>query len=136
MTALTVGRLIAQALPRLTPRTLYLVAGAGGCGGIVLAGLAGSPVPSLAGFALTGLTLGPLVPALLSRAAAGDHSGALVSGVSAISYTGFVASPLLVAALAAWLGLPGALACLGLFALPLLAMAALARPEYGRTLSR
>lgn len=136
MTALTVGRLIAQALPLLTPRVLYLVAGAGGCGGIVLAGLAGSPAPSLAGFALTGLTLGPLVPALLSRAAAGDPSGALVSGVSAISYTGFVASPLLVAALAAWLGLSGALACLGLLALPLLVMAALTRPEYGRTLSR
>ncbi len=136
MAALTVGRLIAQALPLLTPRMLYLVAGAGGCGGIVLAGLAGSPAPSLAGFALTGLTLGPLVPALLSRAAAGDPSGALVSGVSAISYTGFVASPLLVAALAAWLGLPGALACLGLLALPLLVMAALTRPEYGRTLSR
>lgn len=136
MTALTVGRLIAQALPLLTPRTLYLVAGVGGCGGIALAGLAGSPVAALAGFALTGLTLGPLVPALLSRAAADDATGALVSGVSAISYTGFVVSPLLVAALAAWLGLPAALACLGLLALPLLAMAAFVRPEYGRSLRR
>ncbi|MGN9785495.1 MFS transporter [Nonomuraea sp. ZG12] len=136
MAALTAGRLIAQALPRLTPRTLYLVGGAGGCGGIVLAGLADSPGPSLAWFALTGLTLGPLVPALLSRAAAGDPTGALVSSVSTISYAAFVASPLLVAALAAWLGLPGALACLGLFALPLLAMAALSRPEYGRSLRR
>ncbi|MFI7448250.1 MFS transporter [Nonomuraea sp. NPDC049714] len=136
MAALTAGRLIAQALPRLTPRTLYLVGGVGGGGGIVLAGLAGSPGPSLAWFALAGLTLGPLVPALLSRAAAGDPTGALVSSVSTISYAAFVASPLLVAALAAWLGLPGALACLGLFALPLLAMAALSRPEYGRSLRR
>ncbi len=136
MTALTVGRLIAQALPRLTVRALYGVAGVGGGGGIALAGLAGSPPLILVGFALTGLTLGPLVPALLSRAAADDPSGALVSGVSAVSYTGFVLSPLLVAALSAWLGLPGAFVCLGVLALPPLAMAVLARPEHDRPLGR
>jgi MFS family permease len=128
MAALTAGRLAAQALPLLTNRTLYAVAGIGGGAGIVLAALATTPPLSLAGFALTGLALGPLVPALLSRAAADDHTGALVSALSAISYTGFVASPLLVAALTAWLGLPAALAALGVLAVPLLLMAA--RPKH------
>ncbi|MDF2708916.1 MAG: hypothetical protein K0R62_4568, partial [Nonomuraea muscovyensis] len=52
-----------------------------------------------------------------------DPGGTLVSAVSAISYTAFVASPVLVGALAAWQGLPAALALLGLLALPLLARA-------------
>jgi fucose permease len=120
MAALTAGRLIAQALPRISLGTIYLVAGLGGLAGMALAGLGGSVGASLAGFGLTGLTLGPLVPALLSRTAAGDPSGVLVSTVSAISYAGFVAGPLLVSGLAAWLGLPGALAALGLLAVPLL----------------
>ncbi|MEU0570704.1 MFS transporter [Nonomuraea sp. NPDC005983] len=121
MGALTAGRIIAQALPRLPMRFHYLAAGAGGGAGIALAGLGGSAVASLAGFALTGLALGPLLPAVLSQAAADDPTGTLVSALSAISYTGFVASPLLVAALMSWVGLPAALAALALLALPLLA---------------
>ncbi|MEU7002976.1 hypothetical protein [Nonomuraea sp. NPDC046570] len=120
MGALTVGRLLAQAFPRVGLRTLYLVGAIGGGGGIALAGLGPSVWLSLAGFALTGLALGPLVPAMLSHAAAGDSSGTLVSAISTISYTGFVISPLLVAALSAWLTLPTALAALGLLAIPLL----------------
>ncbi|NUW30668.1 MFS transporter [Nonomuraea sp. SMC257] len=130
MGAQTVGRLAAQALPRLPQRALHLVAGLGGGAGIALAGWGGpsGSVPvSLAGFALTGLALGPLVPAVLSRAAADDPSGALVSSVSVVSYTAFVVSPPLVAGLAAWLGLPAALSALALLALPLLARAAVAR---------
>ncbi|NUT11146.1 MAG: MFS transporter, partial [Nonomuraea sp.] len=80
MAALTAGRLVAHALPRLPFRTLYLVAGAGGGCGIALAGLGGTVPLSMAGFALTGLALGPLVPALLSRSAAGDPTGTLVWG--------------------------------------------------------
>jgi hypothetical protein len=148
MAALTAGRLIVQALPPVPARALYLVAGLGGGAGMVLAGWGGpaaftaapeesatvtaapegpvgSVAVSLAGFALTGLALGPLVPALLSRAAADDPSGTLVSAVSAISYTAFVVSPLLVGTLAAWLGLPAALSALGLLTLPLLARALL-----------
>lgn len=136
MAALTAGRLIVQALPPVPVRALSLVAGLGGGAGIALAGWGGPGGPgfglgagagpvavSLAGFALTGLALGPVVPALLSHAAADDPSGTLVSAVSAISYTAFVASPLLVGALAAWHGLPAALAMLSLLALPLLARA-------------
>ncbi|MGW0480011.1 MFS transporter [Nonomuraea sp. NPDC003214] len=130
MAALTAGRLVVHALPRLPERALYLVAGLGGAGGIALAGLAGTPALSLAGFALTGLALGPVVPAMLSRAAAGDPTGTQVSALSAISYTGFVVSPLLMAALAAWLGLPAALAAIGLLALPLVVLAVASRgPE-------
>ncbi|MGR6916001.1 MFS transporter [[Actinomadura] parvosata] len=124
MAALTAGRLVAQALPRLPLKALYVVAGAGGGAGIALAGLGGGAAASLAGFGLTGLALGPVVPALLSRAAADDPSGTMVWGVSTISYTGFVVSPLLVAGLSGWIGLPAALAALGLLGLPLLARAA------------
>ncbi|MFI7615177.1 MFS transporter [Nonomuraea terrae] len=121
MAALTAGRLLAQALPRVRLRTLYLVAGVGGGAGIALAGMGGGVPVTIAGFAVTGLALGPIVPALLSHAAAGDSSGTLVWGVSTISYTGFVVSPLLVAGLSGWLGLPAALAVLGLLGLPLVA---------------
>ncbi|MFI6504311.1 MFS transporter [Nonomuraea typhae] len=124
MAALTAGRLVAQALPRLGPRALYAAAGAGGGAGIVLAGLAPAPGWALAGFALTGLALGPLVPAILSRASADDPRGSLVAAVSTLSYAGFVASPLLVGALAAAGGLRMALALLGVLAVPLLAMSA------------
>ncbi|UBU10989.1 MFS transporter [Nonomuraea gerenzanensis] len=127
MAALTAGRLLAQALPRVPLRVLYLVAGVGGGAGIALAGLGGGAAASLAGFGLTGLALGPVVPALLSRAAADDPSGTMVWGVSTISYTGFVISPLLVAGLSGWLGLPAALAALGLLGLPLLVRAAAGR---------
>ncbi|TDE41285.1 MFS transporter [Nonomuraea mesophila] len=119
MAALTVGRLVVQALPRTPLRALHLVAGVGGGGGIALAALSDSVPVSMAGFALTGLALGPMVPALLSRAAADDSSGTLVWWVSTISYTGFVVSPLLVAGLSGWLGLPAAMAALGLLGLPL-----------------
>ncbi|MFG1705960.1 MFS transporter [Nonomuraea sp. M3C6] len=128
MAALTAGRLVVQALPRVPLRMLYLVAGLGGGAGIALAGLGGNVLSSMAGFAVTGLALGPLVPALLSHAAAGDPSGTMVWGVSTISYTGFVVSPLLVAGLSNWLGLPAALAALGFLGLPLLARVALRRP--------
>ncbi|MBF8187399.1 MFS transporter [Nonomuraea sp. K274] len=121
MAALTAGRLIMQALPLVPLRALYLVGGVGGGAGIALAGLGGSVPASMAGFAVTGLALGPLVPALLSRSAADDPSGTLVWGVSTISYTGFVVSPLLVAWLSGWLGLPAALAALGFLGLPLVA---------------
>ncbi|MEW9553129.1 hypothetical protein [Nonomuraea sp. NPDC050783] len=128
MAMLTAGRLVAQALPRLSLRTMYLVAGAGGGAGMALAGLGGHVWTSPAGFAVTGLALGPLVPALLSRASVDDPSGTLVWGVSTISYTAFVAGPLLVAALNGGLGLPAALAVLGLLGLPLVARFAAERP--------
>ncbi|SDK73253.1 MFS transporter [Nonomuraea jiangxiensis] len=127
MAALTTGRLVVQVLPRVPLRALYLVAGVGGGAGIALAGLGGTVLVSMAGFAVTGLALGPLVPAVLSRSAADDASGTLVWGVSTISYTGFVVSPLLVAGLSGWLGLPAALAALGLLGLPLVARFAVAR---------
>ncbi|TMR09419.1 MFS transporter [Nonomuraea turkmeniaca] len=127
MGALTTGRLIVQALPRVPLRMMYLVAGAGGGAGIALAGLGGNVATSMVGFAVTGLALGPLVPALLSRSAAADPSGTLVWGVSTISYTGFVVSPLLVAGLSGWVGLPVALAALGLLGLPLVARFAVER---------
>ncbi|MEO3862784.1 MFS transporter [Acrocarpospora sp. B8E8] len=123
MAALTTGRLIAQALPTLTTRTLFLIAGLGGSIGIILAGLATTPWLSLAGFALSGLAFAPLMPAILSDAGTHDTTGAVVTTVSVVSYTGFVISPLAVAALSLGLPLPYALACLGVLGLPLLTAA-------------
>ena len=118
MGALTVGRLLAQAFPRVNLRALYLISAFGGGGGIALAGLGPSAWISLTGFAVAGLALGPIFPAMLSRAA--TSGGAMVVAFSTISYTGFVISPLLVAVLSFWFGLPLAIALLGLLALPLL----------------
>ncbi|GAA0377303.1 MFS transporter [Acrocarpospora corrugata] len=120
MAALTIGRLIAQALPALTMRTLFLIAGLGGSAGIVVAGLATTPWVSLAGFGLSGLTFAPLMPAILSDAGTRDTTGAVVTTVSVVSYAGFVISPLAVAALTLRLPLSTALACLGVLGLPLL----------------
>ncbi|NRQ31035.1 hypothetical protein HII36_04190 [Nonomuraea sp. NN258] len=119
MGALTAGRIAAQALPGLSLSHLSLVAGAGGGAGIALAGLGGSALVSMAGFGLAGLALGPLVPALLSRAAADDPRGTLVWIVSTVSYAGFVVSPPLVGLLTTWVGLPAAVACLGVLGVPL-----------------
>ncbi|HEX4811294.1 MAG TPA: MFS transporter [Nonomuraea sp.] len=127
MATLTIGRLVAQALPRLPLRLMYAVAGAGGGAGIAVAGLAAHVPISMAGLAVAGLALGPLAPAVLSRSAADDPSGTLVWAVSTISYAGFVLSPLLVAGLSGWLGLPYALAALGLLGLPLVARVAVER---------
>lgn len=63
------------------------------------------------------------MPALLSRGAATDPGGGVVSVVTTTSYAGFVGSPLIVAGLTAWMTLPSAMACLGLLALPLLVVA-------------
>ncbi|GAA1006969.1 MFS transporter [Acrocarpospora pleiomorpha] len=123
MAALTTGRLIAQALPTLTTRTLFLIAGLGGSSGIILAGLATTPWLSLTGFGLSGLAFAPLMPAILSDAGTRDTTGAIVTTVSVVSYTGFVISPLAVAALTLGLPLPYALACLGVLGLPLLTVA-------------
>jgi fucose permease len=132
MAALTVSRLVVQRLPRLRTRHLSVLAAVGGCGGFAWAALAPTAEASLAGFAVSGLAFGPLMPALLSRAGQQDASGYTVSVVSAVSYGAFLISPLLVGSLTNWMSLPGALACLAVMALPLLgaAVGAQARPDW------
>ena len=116
--ALALGRLTAHKL-RLGPRGI-LGSGAVGGVGIVLAALVPNAALGLVAFALTGFAFGPVIPALLSHAAAQDDDGAAVATATTTSYAGFVTSPLLVAGLSAAATLPTAVACLGLLALPLL----------------
>lgn len=118
--ALSLGRLSAHAVPRLRTRGILGVGAVGGGVGIVLAALAPHTALSLAAFALTGFAFGPVIPALLSLAADADDDGAAVATATTTSYAGFAGSPLLVAGLSAAAGLPTAVACLGLLALPLL----------------
>jgi MFS family permease len=119
--ALTAGRLTAQAFPRLHTRALLTIGAIGGGCSIALAALAPHAVPSLFFFALTGFAFGPLIPALLSHVANRDPDGSTVATVTSVSYSGFVASPLIVAMLSNWVRLPAAVALLGLLAVPLLA---------------
>ena len=116
--ALALGRLTAHKL-RLGTRGILGFGAIGGVG-IVHAALAPDAVPGLVAFALTGFAFGPVVPALLSHAAAQDNDGAAVATATTTSYAGFVGSPLLVAGLSASASLPTAVACLGLLVLPLL----------------
>lgn len=103
MAALTTGRLLAHARAAGVG-ALAWIAALGGAAGMGLAGLSSHAWGSLAGFALAGLALGPIVPAMLSRAAAGDPGGSTVAAISTVSYTGFVISP---CSLAGWPPSPG-----------------------------
>lgn len=120
---LSVGRLLAQAIPGLRMRGILAVGAIGGASGIALAALSPNAALTLSFLAITGLAFGPLMPALLNHVAHRDTDGALVAAVTTTSYSGFVASPLIVATLSGWMALPAAVACLGLFGLPLLGAA-------------
>ncbi|MCU7727509.1 MFS transporter [Actinoplanes sp. KI2] len=121
--ALSLGRLAAQAVPRLRTRGILAFGAVGGGVGIVVAGIAPHAPLGLAAFALTGFAFGPVIPALLSYAATRDSDGAVVATATTTSYSGFVASPLVVAGLSALATLPLAIAALGTLALPLLIVA-------------
>jgi hypothetical protein len=118
--ALTGGRLLAQALPRLSTRAILTIGAVGGGLGIVCAALLPTAALSLASLVITGLAFGPLMPALMSYVAGHDPDGSIVAVVTTTSYSGFLISPLLVAGLSSVTTLPGAVACLGALALPLL----------------
>ncbi|MEV5343758.1 MFS transporter [Streptomyces sp. NPDC052676] len=134
MGALTVSRLVVQRMAPPRTRDLVVLGAVGGCGGIAWAALAPTAWLSLTGFAVCGLAVGPLMPALLGHAGRTDPSGYTVSVVSAVSYGAFLVSPLLVGSLTRWVSLPVALACLSSMAVPLLAaaLAARLRPAWGR----
>jgi hypothetical protein len=121
--ALTGGRLLAQALPRLSTRAILTIGAVGGGLGIVSAALLPTAALSLSSLVITGLAFGPLMPALMSYVAGHDPNGSMVAVVTTTSYSGFLLSPLLVAGLSGFTALPGAVACLGVLALPLLGAA-------------
>ncbi len=126
MAAVTGSRLAVRWAPRLGLRRLTVVAALGGGMGITVAALASNVAVSLLGYGITGLAYGPLMPALLSYAGARDETGYLVSVASAVSYGGFLVSPVFVGTLTRWVSLPFALASLAVMAVPLLVAALVA----------
>lgn len=121
--ALTGGRLLAQAMPRLGTRAILAIGAVGGGLGIVSAALLPTAALTLTCIVITGLAFGPLMPALFSHIAGYDSDGSVVAVATTTSYSGFLVSPLMVATLTGFTALPGAVACLGVLALPLLGAA-------------
>jgi hypothetical protein len=94
-------------------RTLPTLAGVGTLG-LALALLAFSPGATIIGFACLGLGAGLIVPGMFSAAGhlPGVNVAAAVSTVAALSYSGFVAGPPLIGALAGLTSLRAALVLL------------------------
>ncbi|WP_406299522.1 MFS transporter [Embleya sp. NBC_00888] len=109
MAGLSAGRILAQWRgERVGERTLVLVGGALGGLGLALAAAAWSTASTLAGFALAGVGLAPIVPTLLAatgRAVGPERRPQAISLVTTVSYAGFLGAPPLVGTLAGRLGL-------------------------------
>ncbi|MFJ8740690.1 MFS transporter [Embleya sp. NPDC127516] len=109
MAGLSAGRMLAQWRgERVDERTLVLVGGALGGLGLALAAAAWSTASTLAGFALAGVGLAPVVPTLLAatgRAVGPERRPQAISLVTTVSYAGFLSAPPLVGTLAGRLGL-------------------------------
>ncbi|MFF7247520.1 MFS transporter [Embleya sp. NPDC008237] len=109
MAGLSVGRMLAQWRgERVGDRALVLVGGALGGLGLAVAAAAWSTASTLAGFALAGVGLAPVVPTLLAatgRAVAPQQRPQAISLVTTVSYAGFLGAPPLVGTLAGHLGL-------------------------------
>ncbi|MET7304995.1 MFS transporter [Embleya sp. NPDC005575] len=109
MAGLSAGRMLAQWRgERIGDRTLVLVGGVLGGLGLALAAAAWSTASTLAGFALAGVGLAPVVPTLLAatgRAVGPKRRPQAISLVTTVSYAGFLGAPPLVGTLAGHLGL-------------------------------
>ncbi|MFE2867520.1 MFS transporter [Embleya sp. NPDC059259] len=109
MAGLSAGRLLAQWRgERVGDQALVLVGGVLGGLGLALAAAAWSTASTLAGFALAGVGLAPVVPTLLAatgRAVAPERRAQAISLVTTVSYAGFLGAPPLVGTLAGQLGL-------------------------------
>jgi fucose permease len=95
--------------------------------GLAAALVAGSPGAALVGFACLGAGLSIVVPQVFRAAAATGDSGPALATVSTIGYTGFLAGPPLIGALAELTSLPTALALLPLLAAAMALLAPLTR---------
>ncbi|TDC25234.1 MFS transporter [Streptomyces sp. 8K308] len=118
MAGLSGGRMLAQWRgARLGDRSLATLGGTLGGLGIAVAALADTAWLALAGFAVAGIGLAPVLPTLLGaagRAAGPGQRATAVSAVTTASYAGFLSSPPLVGTLAGWLSLPTALGLVAL----------------------
>ncbi len=108
-------------------------------GGMALVALAlgavlliGEPVPAVVGFALVGLGIANAVPILFSAAGRHEPAGPSLAAVFTVGYTGFIVGPPAIGALGDTIGLPETL---GLLCVIALAVTALGRAGYGRSLA-
>lgn len=118
MVGLSAGRILAQWRgERFADGTLVRLGGALGGIGLAIAAAAWNVPWTLAGYALAGVGLAPIVPTLLGavgRAVDPDRRSKAISAVTTVSYAGFLASPPLVGVLAGRLGLSAALGVVAL----------------------
>jgi MFS family permease len=118
MAGLSAGRILAQWRGRLLADHLLVSIG-GAVGGVGLAvGAAAWNVPwAVAGYAVGGTGLAPVVPTVLAavgRSARPESRSQAISTVTTISYAGFLCSPPLVGTLAGAIGLSWALGVVAL----------------------
>jgi MFS family permease len=99
--------------------------------GLGAALLAGSPGAALAGFACLGAGLSTIIPQVFRAAAETGASGPAIAAASTVGYTGFLAGPPLIGALAELTSLPVALGLLPLLALATAAFAGATRARGG-----
>jgi MFS family permease len=95
--------------------------------GLAVALVVGTPAAALAGFACLGAGLSIVVPQVFRAAAATGDSGPALATVSTIGYTGFLAGPPLIGAIAELTSLPTALALLPVLAAAMAVLAPLTR---------
>jgi MFS family permease len=100
-------RLAARFGPVRLVRASGLVAGLGLAGGL----LASSPAAAIAGFALLGAGLAAIFPQIVTVAAALDpaQSGRNIGRIAAVAYSGLLAGPVAIGAIASGVGLRNAL---------------------------
>jgi len=123
---MTAGRLAGDGLTvRHGPVALVRAGALLGGAGVLAALLAGAPAAAVAGFACLGAGLAMIVPSVFRAAAAvpGVAPGPALATVSTVGYTGFLAGPPVIGALAELASLPAAL---GLVVLAAAVLAALA----------
>ena len=124
------GRLAGDRLTeRFGPAPLVRYGALVAAAGMTIALLVDTPPAALAGFAALGAGLSIVIPQVFRAAAATGDSGPALATVSTIGYTGFLAGPPLIGALAELTSLPAALALLPLLALAMALLAPLTRPE-------
>ena len=131
--AMLLGRLAGDRLVRALARTTVVKAGAALAGlGLALAAAAPSSAPAMGGFAMVGLGLSNVVPAIFS--AAGERGASPATGIAMAAtagYAGFLIGPPLVGTIATGLGLRSGMLLLAVAATAILVLGGTLRRRSG-----
>jgi MFS family permease len=129
---MVLGRLFGDALTKRFGSAALVRAGSVvSAMGLAAALVANAPGAALVGFACLGAGLSIVVPQVFRAAAATGDSGPALATVSTIGYTGFLAGPPLIGAIAELTSLPAALAVLPLLAAAMALLAPLTDTRRG-----